>query len=141
MEWTQKQAQPGMTLIEIMVVILIMGLIIGGVGVGIMRQLGSARKSTAAQTLKVFRQAIRLYHLNTRRYPRILRDLVRKPNDTLVQKLWTGPYLEDDRIPLDPWNEDYVYRLTPNKKKPYELYSFGEGGKDTPKKDWISVWD
>jgi general secretion pathway protein G len=44
-------------------------------------------------------------------------------------KGWSGPYL--DRLPKDPWGQDYQYRYpgTQNQKG-FDLWSFGPDGQD-----------
>ncbi len=51
----------GMTLIEIMVVVIIMGLIASAVGFGVFRFLGKAKVQTATQEVSRIRSAIQIY--------------------------------------------------------------------------------
>ena len=39
---------------------------------------------------------------------------------------WRGPYLQTDRVPLDPWNQPYIYEC-PGRHNPtgYDLSSAG----------------
>ncbi|MEZ5278256.1 MAG: type II secretion system protein GspG [Opitutaceae bacterium] len=47
------------------------------------------------------------------------------PNEA-VQEHWDGPYLE--RIPTDPWGNEYVYRTDESEKGAYRIVSLGPDG-------------
>lgn len=40
---------------------------------------------------------------------------------------WNGPYLKKLEIPLDPWNNPYIYE-SPGNHGDYDLYSYGADG-------------
>lgn len=95
---TQRRRNRGMTLIEIMVVITILGLIAAAVGVAVMPQLAKARQDRAALDIKNIQQALDLYKTRKGKYPDTgsgLRALVQE------QAL--------KEAPKDPWGNDYVY--------------------------------
>jgi len=94
----QQRRRRGMTLIEIMVVITILGLIMAAVGVSVIPKLEEAKQDTARLDIKNIQSALKLYYTKKGKYPDTgtgLRALV----DT--QNL--------DKIPLDPWGHEYVY--------------------------------
>ena len=95
---TQRRRTRGMTLIEIMVVITILGLIAAAVGVAVMPQLAKARQDRAALDIKSIHQALDLYKARKGKYPDTgsgLRALV----ETQALK----------ELPKDPWGNDYMY--------------------------------
>lgn len=90
----------GMTLVEIMVVITIIGLITGAVAVAVIPKLGEARVERAHADIKNIQNALDLYKMKKGTYPDTsagLRALVETNN------------LQE--IPTDPWNEPYMYML------------------------------
>ena len=64
-----RRAQQGMTLIEIMVVIAIIGLIAGVVGVQVFGRLEDAQVETSKTQIKQISDALELYRLSFRNYP------------------------------------------------------------------------
>jgi general secretion pathway protein G len=103
METTKKRKQQrrrnrGMTLIEIMVVITILGLIAAAVGVAVIPQLNAAKRDRASLDIRNIQNALKLYYTKKGNYPDTatgLKGLVE------IQAL--------DSLPKDPWNNDYVY--------------------------------
>ena len=51
--------------------------------------------------------ALDLYRLDMTRYPDSMDELVQGSGEN-----WDGPYLEDGKIPVDPWGNDYEYTVT-----------------------------
>ena len=103
MRQSQKQQKKqrrnrGMTLIEIMVVITILGLIAAAVGVAVIPQLEAARRDRAALDIKNIQGAMKLYYTKKGKYPDTASGL---------QALVEAQALE--QMPKDPWNNDYVY--------------------------------
>ena len=101
MEKTKKQHRRrsrGMTLIEIMVVITILGLIAAAVGVAVIPQLNQARVDRASLDIKNIQGAMKLYYTKKGKYPDTASGL--------------GALVETqalEQMPKDPWNNDYVY--------------------------------
>jgi general secretion pathway protein G len=47
---------------------------------------------------------------------------------------WKGPYLQDGKLPKDPWGRDYQYKYPgTHNKTSYDLYSLGASGQDDDK--------
>ena len=61
------------------------------------------------------------YRLDLGRYPSDLEDLI---SDNGRDLSWNGPYLRRG-LPLDPWNNDYVYE---GDGRSFTLISFGADG-------------
>ncbi|PTL80433.1 type II secretion system major pseudopilin GspG [Vitiosangium sp. GDMCC 1.1324] len=94
----QQRRRRGMTLIEIMVVITILGLIMAAVGVAVIPKLDEAKQDTARLDIANIHNALKLYYTKKGKYPDTgtgLRALVETQN------------LE--KIPQDPWGHEYVY--------------------------------
>jgi general secretion pathway protein G len=120
---------PGFTLIEMLVVLVIIGLVMGLVGPQVLNYLTDARAKAAKLQIEAFGSALDLYYLDVGRYPPAnegLNALVRRPSGIQV---WNGPYLKGGTVPLDPWGRSYVYRA-PAERAPYEITSLGADGNE-----------
>ena len=138
---TERARPNGFTLIEILIAVAIVGLMLAVVGPALYRRLAGASVSAAENQLRQLKTSIGTYYIDLNRYPEKLSDLVRKPKDPKLAKKWRHSYLESDEVPEDPWGNPYQYKKTPGGKHQYELYSWGKEGRDTPKEQWISVWN
>ncbi len=111
------------TLIELMVILLIIGLVAGLVGPAIFERYSDAKmKSTKTQIL-LLRECVKSYYLDMNEYPRNLDDLVR---NTGSGGRWKGPYIEDGRMPLDPWGNDFHYDMPGRDGRAFDIYSYGK---------------
>jgi len=118
----------GFTLLELLVVLVIVGLISGLVGPQVMKLLGKAKSDVAKIQMDNIASSLNLFNLDIGRYPTNnegLSILIKKPDD-LPQ--WSGPYLNDEMIPSDPWNRPYIYLQPGANGKPYQLKSLGSDG-------------
>ncbi|NHO32826.1 type II secretion system major pseudopilin GspG [Acetobacter fallax] len=122
--------EAGFTLLEILVVLAILGLLVGLVAPAALRQLGGARLSVAKQSLARIGTVLDMYKLDTGTYPSTdegLEALIQRPSSV---ENWSGPYLKNSALPLDPWNHPYVYRFPSDQEgKEYDLCSNGPTGK------------
>lgn len=85
-----------MTLIEIMVVVIIMGLIASAVGFSVFGQLKRAKIRTAEQEIDVVRSSVRLYEND-------------HPGQCpTVEQLQAEGFLDRNRRTVDPWGHGYV---------------------------------
>lgn len=119
----------GFTLIEMLVVLVIIGLIMGLVGPRVLSYLTDARVKAAKLQIEAFSSALDLYYLDTGHYPTSsegLQALVRRPGNADV---WNGPYLKGGAVPADPWKNDYIYRA-PGQGAPFEIMSLGSDGRE-----------
>lgn len=124
-----KSASAGFSLIEMLVVLVIIGLIMGLVGPRVLNYLGDARVKATRLQIESFNNSLDLFHLDVGRYPTTqegLSVLVQRPTGAAV---WNGPYLKGATVPKDPWGNPYVYRF-PGTKGPYDLISYGPTGKE-----------
>jgi general secretion pathway protein G len=139
---TASTAREGMTLIEIMIVVMIIGILVAVAVPNFKSYINSSRKRACESTLRAISGGIDMFNAHTGRYPQKLDDLNKKPAEEAVAKKWEGPYLKGKEIKLDPFGERYVYKITaPGAEHPYELYSYGPNKKGSPKGEHISVWD
>lgn len=122
--------QRGFTLLEMIVVLVIIGLIMGLVGPRLFGQADKAKVQTAGTQVKMLGGALQTMRLDIGRLPTAdegLMLLVRKPTDERTAKVWTGPYL-DGEVPSDPWGRPYQYSPAASASHPFTLYSLGADG-------------
>ncbi|HSH47415.1 MAG TPA: type II secretion system major pseudopilin GspG [Halomonas sp.] len=123
--------QSGMTLVELLVVLVILGLLAGLVGPQVLKQLGGAKSKTAALQIQDLRQATELYNLDVGRFPSQQEGLQALVQPPASARGWNGPYLKEREVPVDPWGNAYHYRY-PDEHGDVLIYSLGadnaEGG-------------
>ncbi len=124
--------QVGFTLIEIMVVVVIIGVLIGLVAPNVLGRVDEARVTAAAADVSMLSQSLELYRLDNHSYPTTdqgLMALVQKPSGSPAAKNWNPQgYVGGKSLPKDPWGNDYQY-LSPGAQSAYDVYSLGADGK------------
>lgn len=136
----------GMTLIEIMVVVTILGLIATIVTVNVIGQLDKAQIDTTATQISSLEQALEQYRLDAGRYPSTeqgLRALIEAPSVGKAPKRYpSGGYLKSKggKLPEDPWGEEFVYTSPGIHGNPYEIFSKGPDGVEGSDDD-IKSWE
>ena len=117
----------GFTLVELLVVLVILGLVMGLVGPRVLGYLSSSRERAAKLQIEAFSSALDLFYLDTGRYPTTsegLGALVKRPASV---EGWGGPYLKQNAVPNDPWGRPYEYRV-PGRASPYTITTLGAEG-------------
>ncbi len=126
----RREHEAGFTLLELLVVIVILGLLIGFVAPAVLRQLGHAKDSVARQSIAQLGSVLDLYKLDVGAYPSTqdgLQALLTQPEDA---ENWSGPYLKSNALPLDPWGHTYLYNEPSTRNGlDYDLCSLGSSGK------------
>lgn len=120
------RVQAGFTLLELLVVMVIIGLLVGYVGPMYFKQVGKSEIKAARAQIDAFGKAFDQYRLDTGHYPTTeqgMAALVTKPAN---EAKWDGPYLKK-AVPLDPWGTAYVYKR-PGDHGEYDLLSYGKDG-------------
>ncbi|AGI25284.1 type II secretion system major pseudopilin GspG [Pseudomonas sp. MT3] len=125
-----RYGERGFTLLEMIVVLVIIGLLMGLVGPRLFSQADKAKIQTAETQVKMLKGALMTMRLDIGRLPTEQEGLAllnTAPTDELIRKYWRGPYLEGG-VPLDPWNHPYIYSAKPSQEQPFSLYSRGADG-------------
>ncbi|MGA0935586.1 MAG: type II secretion system major pseudopilin GspG [Pseudohongiellaceae bacterium] len=112
----------GFTLIELLVVMAILGMLAALVGPALFGNLSKGQRTTAASQISNLESALDTYRLDVGSYPESLSGLV--SNDSGSPR-WNGPYIRDEEVPLDPWDNPYHYE--PNGRD-FILMSYGADG-------------
>src|SRR5579871_2849123 len=92
----RKRRERGVTLIEMLVVVVIIGLFVGLVSVNMFKKADDAKRVAAKTQISNFMQTLGLYKLDVGTYPSTdqgLQALRVKPNDAAN---WSGPYLTQE---------------------------------------------
>lgn len=118
--------EAGVTLVEMMVVILIIGLITAIVAINVLPSQDKARVEKAKADIASIDQALTLFHLEAARYPTMEEGLQSLVDPTSALGAKRDPFIR--RLPNDPWNKAYQY-VTPGENGPFDLYSMGADGK------------
>lgn len=127
----------GITLVELMVVMVIIALFATLVGGRLMRNVEKAQVTTAKAQIAEFESVLDMFRLDVGRYPTTeegLQALRVKPSG---MQNWDGPYLRKD-VPMDPWSNAYVYRC-PGQHGDFDLYSKGADGQDGGEADAADI--
>jgi len=130
------------TLLEIMLVVLIIGLLIGMALRFTGGKLDEARRVKVAGDLQQIKTNLLMYQAQNGFYPSTaqgLKALVQKPESEPRPRNWRQL---DSEVPRDPWDLEYVY-VQPGKHNPkdYDIFSAGPDRNPDTEEDNIGNWD
>ncbi|HWF10781.1 MAG TPA: type II secretion system major pseudopilin GspG [Bryobacteraceae bacterium] len=117
----------GVTLIEMLVVVVIIAVFAAVVGPRLLSQGDKARVVAAKQQLENFQLALGQYHLDTGSYPGTEQGLAALRTQPSGVEQWHGPYLTKDVAP-DPWSHPYVYKYPGDHGDEPDILSYGADG-------------
>jgi general secretion pathway protein G len=119
----------GMTLIEILVVLTLIGIVMGIVGGNYLGQGEKAKQKAAKIEIEQIGQTLDLFRLEVGRYPTTQEGLQALISAPAGVPNWNGPYWKKGTLPKDPWTHEYKY-ASPGQHGAYDLYSLGADGKE-----------
>jgi len=138
----QRRRARGMTLIEILVVLVLIGVVMGIVGTKFLGQGEKAKADATKIQINQIANSLDLFKLEVGRYPTTsegLQALIAAPSSV---PNWNGPYWREAQVPKDPWGHEYKYASPGTHGTAYDVMSYGadgvEGG-EGPNKD-ITSW-
>lgn len=130
----------GFTLLELMVVLVILGALIGLIAPNILSRADDAKVSVAKTQMRNIMSALDLYKLDNGSVPSTaqgLEALVSKPSGYPEAKNWkTGGYMK--KLPLDPWGNEFVY-ISPGVDGEYDLFTLGKDGQEGGDEDSADI--
>ena len=122
----------GLTLIELVVVLIVIGLLAGLVAPQILGRVSDARVTTAKTQIELLGVALENYHLDNGVYPSSQQGLGAlrvKPSGLPDARNWRGPYLKKD-VPNDPWGRPYIYKSPGDKDRAgFDIQTLGRDDK------------
>lgn len=121
----------GLTLIELIVVLIVIGLLAGLVAPQILGRVSDAKITTARTQIELLGVALENYRLDNGVYPSTqqgLEALRAKPSGSPDARNWRGPYLKK-AVPADPWGRAYLYKSPGEKDRAgFDLTTLGRDG-------------
>jgi len=112
----------GMSLIELMIVIVLIGSVLALITSRIMGGQDRANVRITETQLTTLAGKIDQYRMDVGRLPDSLEQLVTSPGESS----WLGPYAKAEEL-RDPWGNPIEYRR-PGQSGPFELVSLGADG-------------
>lgn len=118
----RRSTDSGMTLVEILAVVVILGLLAVTLTVGITAKMGKAKQEICRTQIAQIVGQLQIWQMEQRSLPPASPGL-----DALTADATASWYLEPSKL-LDPWGAPYVY-LTPGPDgQPFEVMSYGADG-------------
>ncbi len=120
----------GFSLIEIMIVIIILGLLASFVMPNLIGQSDEAKKKLVCIQMKSVGESLKTFKLYNGSYPTTeegLQALVKNPDPEKYPEYPSQGFLDEGRLPKDPWGGQYIYT---NESGDFNLISLGADGKE-----------
>jgi general secretion pathway protein G len=112
-------SQRGMTLVEIMVVIAILGTLMAVVAFGVTSKLDDANVATTQIQIRNIEQGLKLYQAKNK-------GKVPSTSEGLEA---AGKYIGEGKVPVDAWGNEFLYYAPgTNGDNDYEIVSLGKDG-------------
>jgi len=116
--------QSGMSLLEIIIVIVLIGAVLTLVGSHVLGGADRGKANIAKAQVQTVAGKVENFQLDTGKLPGKLDDLVTQPGGSTG---WLGPYAKPADL-NDPWGHPLEYRA-PGEGQPFDLISLGKDGK------------
>jgi general secretion pathway protein G len=122
-----RSRQAGVTLIEMLVVLMIIGLFAALVAPRLFRKSDTARITATRAQINSFMTALGAYKLDTGTFPTTEQGLQALRVQPSGATQWQGPYLPQE-IPVDPWARPYIYKYPGEHGDEPDIISYGQDG-------------
>lgn len=126
------KSESGFTLIEIIVVLVIIASLVAIVAPNLMKRLSESKADITRAKIASIETALKLFKVDNGFYPETqqgLMALIEQPSGGREAKRWKGPYLEKGQLPIDDWNNEFIYIGSDQTGDSiYEIRSAGEDG-------------
>lgn len=121
-------ADAGLTILELMIVLVILSLIGTVVAVQVVGQMDRAKVDIARLQMRQLQNALTLFELDTHRNPSAVEGLAVLLDPPQDATGWRGPYIKNKELLADPWGHTVSYAV--DDAGLYLLASRGADGKD-----------
>ncbi len=118
-----RASQRGMSLLEIIIVIVLIGSVLTFVGSRVLGGADRAKANLAKSQVSTMAGKIEQFEMDTGSLPNSLDDLVTQPGNASG---WLGPYAKAAEL-KDPWGHPIEYRV-PGEAGPFDLVILGKDG-------------
>jgi general secretion pathway protein G len=126
-----RRGQRGMTLIEIMIVIAILGMLASAVVWGVMGSFERAKIGTTRLKIKGLEGEMNKFRVAYGEYPSQGQGIA-----ALMNPPDGGPsFLNDKKVPRDEWRNEFLYFNPGRSGQPFELVSKGPDGQEGTEDD------
>ena len=132
-----RDSAAGFTLLELLVVLVILGLLVGYVAPRYFAQIGKSEVKTARAQINSLEKALDQYRLDTGHYPAAGQGLAALNTRPTGESKWGGPYLQK-AVPNDPWGRPYLYK-SPGEHGDFDLTSLGKDGQPGGADDNVDI--
>lgn len=128
---TRSAKQKGLTLFELLVVLVILALLATLVAPRVVGYLGRAKTDVARAQAANIAASLELFYLDLGRYPTQEEGLAALLDGGALENtaLWRGPYFKEETGLIDPWGREYDYQLDENGEG-FTIVSLGRDGEE-----------
>jgi len=123
----KRRGEAGVTLIEMLVVVVIIGLFVAIVGPRLFSNVDKAKVTAAHTQISSFVTALGAYKLDVGTFPTTEQGLQALRTAPEGVNNWQGPYVRQD-ITDDPWRHPYVYKFPGDHGDEPDIISYGADG-------------
>ena len=124
-------SKKGFTLLEVLVVLVILGGLAAIVAPKIISHIEESKVTDAKIQIRNLETGLKSYYMDNGFYPSTdqgLQALVEEPTTGRIpQHYRSGGYLEQNKVPKDPWGNPYVY-TSPGQHGDFDIMSLGPNG-------------
>jgi general secretion pathway protein G len=134
-----RKAQAGVTLIEMLVVVCIIGLFVALVGPNLWKKADESKVTMAKAQIQGFMTALGTYKLDLGTFPTTEQGLAALRTAPGDAPQWRGPYT-DKEIGKDPWGHDYMYKYPGEHGDAPDITSLGADGEPGGEKEKADIF-
>lgn len=124
-----RRGDAGLTLLELMVVLVIIGLIATIAAPQLIGYLDRSKVDAARVQVRSLSTIVDLFRLDVGRFPTEREGLQALATQPAGVDRWRGPYLKSDASLIDPWGRSYAYEVSDDGRS-IDIYSFGADGQE-----------